>query len=125
MHQLWKDVRDYQGLYQVSNLGRVKSLNYRRTGKELIMTPVKNNCGYMLIKLFKKGCKLKTYTVHKLVFEAFYRRLLPNEDCHHINKCSTDNSSVNLVAKDEIEHIKEHFDGKKDLNTGKFTKATQ
>lgn len=36
MEEIWKDIKDYEGLYQVSNLGRVKSLNYRGTGKELI-----------------------------------------------------------------------------------------
>ena len=124
--QIWKDVRDYEGLYQVSTWGRIKSLNYRRTGKEIIMTPKKNNRGYMLIKLFKKGCKLKMYTVHRLVFEAFYRRLLPNEDCHHINQVCDCNLSTNLVAVDESAHIQNHIKSKKrDPNTGRFMKSTQ
>lgn len=37
--EIWKDIKGYEGLYQVSNLGRIKSLNYRRTKKEKIMTP--------------------------------------------------------------------------------------
>ena len=56
----WKDVIGYEGLYQVSNLGRVKSLNYNRTGKEKIMKGGKDNNDYLFIILSKKG-KVKKY----------------------------------------------------------------
>ena len=39
MIEIWKDIKDYEGYYQVSNLGRVKSLNYLRTNKEQILIP--------------------------------------------------------------------------------------
>ena len=41
MREIWKDIKDYEGLYQVSNLGRIKSLNYNHTGKEKVMIPYK------------------------------------------------------------------------------------
>ena len=41
--EIWKDIEGYENLYQVSNLGRVKSLNYKRTGKEKILKQSKRN----------------------------------------------------------------------------------
>ena len=48
----WKDILNYEGLYQVSNLGRVKSLNYKRTKTERIMISTKGTNGYLEIILF-------------------------------------------------------------------------
>lgn len=68
--ELWKDIKGYEGLYQVSNEGRVKSLNYKRTGKEKTLCPKKHNKGYLQIQLMN-GDRNKTYTIHRLVAEAF------------------------------------------------------
>ena len=56
----WKDIPAYQGKYQVSNLGNVKSLNYNRTGKEKILKPVKGVDNYLHVYLCKNG-KQKKY----------------------------------------------------------------
>lgn len=55
MEELWRDVKDYEGLYMVSNTGRIKSLNYRKTEKEGILKPRKNEAGYFTISLCKDG----------------------------------------------------------------------
>ena len=47
MEEIWKDISGYEGLYQVSNLGNVKSLNYRRNGKERILKPGTDKDGYI------------------------------------------------------------------------------
>lgn len=52
--EIWKDIPEYEGLYQVSNYGRVKSLNYNRMGEERILKPFKNKFGYLLITLSKR-----------------------------------------------------------------------
>ena len=49
--EVWKPIEDYENLYEVSNLGRVKSLKY---GKEKILKPRKNSCGYLMVTLCKK-----------------------------------------------------------------------
>ena len=74
MEEIWKDIEGYEK-YQVSNLGRVRSLNFRRTGKVQVLKPGKNKCGYLLVNLCKDG-KLKSCLVHRLVAQAF----LPNLD---------------------------------------------
>ena len=70
MKEIWKDILGYEGLYQVSNFGRVKSLNYKRTGKERILKLLKHKCGYLYIGLHKDN-NVKNYYIHRLVAEAF------------------------------------------------------
>ena len=72
MEEIWKDIKGYEGLYQVSNLGRVKS-------KRTILKPAK--CEYLKVSLCKKGSQ-NTYYVHRLVATAF----LSNENNYtHVN----------------------------------------
>ena len=77
--EIWKtavyDGEPYEGLYQVSNLGRILSLNYRNTGKAELLTPRKRKNGYFQVKLWKNG-EYKTCLVHRLVAETF----LPNPE---------------------------------------------
>ena len=99
MKEIWKDVIGYEGLYQVSNLGRVKSLDRfcidgrKRYGQ--IMKQVITNGGYFAVGL-RKGKGQKRYLVHRLVAEAF----IPNTDnkpcVDHINTIRTDNRVCNL-----------------------------
>lgn len=80
MREIWKDITDYEGLYQVSNLGRIKSLKrettyiYKRGGthtiSEKIIKQFKSKKGYLNCFLYKDG-KRKTYKVHRLVAQAF------------------------------------------------------
>lgn len=95
MTEEWKDIEGYENLYQVSNLGRVKSLNFKRSGKEKIMKSHVNKVGYVAISLYKSG-KDKIHTVHRLVAKHF----IPNPDnlpqVDHINTNRTDNRVENL-----------------------------
>ena len=91
----WKDIKGYEGIYQISNKGRVKSLNYKRTGKEKILKLSSDTNGYKKITLFKNS-KRKTYSIHKLVAEAF----LPNPDnlpvVNHKDENKLNNNVENL-----------------------------
>lgn len=57
MEEIWKDITGYEGLYQVSNFGRIKALNYKRSGREKILKPFKNEYGYLLVYLCKNSKK--------------------------------------------------------------------
>ena len=74
MIEIWKtavsDGEIYEGLYKVSNLGRILSLNYRNTGKAELRTPVENTDGYFQVNLRKNG-KTKKCLVHRLIAETF------------------------------------------------------
>tara|TARA_R110000772_G_scaffold261421_2_gene379897 strand:+ start:1536 stop:2015 length:480 start_codon:yes stop_codon:yes gene_type:complete len=91
--EIWKDIKDYEGLYQVSNLGRVKSLKF---GKERILSAATNATGYSLVALCNG--KTKAITAHQLVAMAF----LNHKPCgyklvvDHINTIKTDNRLENL-----------------------------
>ena len=66
MIEIWRDIKDYEGLYQISNYGRVNSL---KLGKEMIL---KSNFygSYLGVVLYKNGIK-KKYYIHRLVAETF------------------------------------------------------
>lgn len=91
----WKTIKNYEGLYEVSNLGRIKSLNYRRTGIEKILKGRLNNVGYLKVTLCNNG-KSKEYFIHRLVAEAFISNPnnLPCVD--HIDTIKTNNNIKNL-----------------------------
>ena len=91
----WKAISGYDGLYEVSDMGRVKSLNYNHTHKEKILRPVKGRKGYLQVSLYKDG-QIKNWKVHRLVAEAF----IPNPQCmetiNHLDEVKTNNSASNL-----------------------------
>ena len=90
MEEIWKEIKGYPN-YQVSNMGRVKSLNYNRTGKEKIMKLTNDKDGYLLVKIYKNK-KQTTHKVHRLVAEAFLLNPDNNPEIDHINTDKTDNT---------------------------------
>jgi hypothetical protein len=65
--EIWKDIIGYEGLYKISNLGRVKSL---KMGREIILKLSDDGKGYLRVSLIKNGCS-KSKKVHKIVAESF------------------------------------------------------
>lgn len=100
----WRDVPGYEGLYQVSNLGSVKSLNYNHTGEEKLLTQGVSATGYKNTCLFKNG-KRKWYRTHRLVWEAFNGPIPEGYDCNHINEIKTDCRLENLNLMTRKENI--------------------
>lgn len=112
MKQIWKDVVDYQRIYMVSNFGRVKSLNWHKSGKQRIMKLQNHEGGYKSVTLNKKGQQKQVHAyVHDLVYEAFIRLLAPNEQIHHLDENPSNNMLTNLIAIDKSQHLREHKTG--------------
>lgn len=68
--EIWKTIAGYEGLYEVSSLGNVRSLNYRGRGESHILSPGKDKRGYSHVTLFK-GKNRTTVQIHRLVAIAF------------------------------------------------------
>lgn len=106
--EVWKDIEGYKGLYQVSNLGRVRSLTREvtYTGERLGNTPVRTHKGrvlkqslrgdYYLGVALSKNDERKTHNVHSLVASAFCEKGKGCDVVNHINEESTDNRADNL-----------------------------
>lgn len=75
MQEIWKDIDGYEGRYQISNLGNVKSLNYGGRGYARNLVPKINNYGRLWVELMKDG-KKRQFLIHRLVGMAF----IPNPD---------------------------------------------
>jgi len=103
-NEIWKDIKGYEGLYQVSNMGRVKSLERtvtRKNGrklpvKERILQPTKNFNGYLLVNLYDTSSKLKRISIHRLVCEAFHENPKNKPCVNHIDENKTNNTVCNL-----------------------------
>ena len=122
--EMWADVQGYEGRYQVSNLGRVKSLARTRRGKnggavpmpERIMrlTTKKDNGRtkpYVEVRFRNGGTReerCKAFLVHRLVAAAFIKPLEPGEQVDHINGLHNDNRAVNLRVMKSVEHARLH-----------------
>lgn len=101
--EIWKDIKNYEGLYQVSNLGRVRSLNkcvkhsnhYMNLKGQILKPQIDCQTSYKKIRLCKDG-KYKHHSIHRLVAEAF----IPNPNnypvINHINENRIDNRIENL-----------------------------
>lgn len=102
--EIWKPVKDFEGLYEVSNLGRVKSLErmtqmkskkgtpYKRKAKEMILKQSVDRYGYMKVILHKND-KPYYFTVHRLVAmvfvdNPFHKTTVDHVDCDRTNNCA-------------------------------------
>lgn len=101
--EVWKDIKGYEGLYQISNLGNIKSLdrivncplNGERIIKGCLLKTYNLKQGYLAIKLFKNNIG-KAFQVHRLIACAFIDNINNKPYVNHINGIKTDNTIKNL-----------------------------
>lgn len=104
MIEVWKDVPGYEGLYQVSNFGRVKSLNYYGSkGSEHIISTTKTRDGYERVRLFSNR-KTKYARINRLVWEAFVGPIPEGIQINHIDENKSNNNLLNLNLMSPMEN---------------------
>lgn len=99
MNEIWKDIEGYNGLYQISNLGRVKSLGRRGKGCSLedrILKPMINKDGYHLVNLKDINHVAKWFTVHRLVALHFIPNPNDYKEINHKDEVKSNNIVANL-----------------------------
>lgn len=117
MEEVWKSIEGFEGLYEISSLGRVKSLPkelpYRfgvRVTSERIMKPNKNECGYRIVGLMKDK-KRHMHKVHRLVAMAFIPNTENKRCVNHKDGNKENNSVENLewvTHKENMKHAVEN-----------------
>lgn len=105
MQEIWKDIPGYEGLYQASNLGRIRSLHFRGGKNQKILTPY-NVLGYLRIRIFKDK-KQKSIGVHRLIALTFILNPENKPEVNHIDGNKTNNIVENLewvTASENVTH---------------------
>ena len=102
MEEIWKDKKDYEGHYQVSNCGRVKSIKF---GKEKILKTNVDKDGYLQVTLCKNNIK-KVYKVQRLVAEAFIDNPDNLPQVNHKDEDKTNNNVDNLEWCDRLYNVR-------------------
>ncbi len=110
--EIWKDILDYEGLYQVSNLGRIKSFAKYHGTNERVLKQSKSSTGYFKV-ILSKNKKYSTKKIHILVFETFYNKLKSHECVHHKDENKENNYYNNFKLMTKSEHS--HFHNKNKL----------
>ena len=125
MEEIWKDIEGYEGYYQVSNLGRVKSCDRTilrsstpQKAKGKIISQELLNTGYKVVSLWYKK-KRKAFTVHRLVAKAFLEKVDGKDFIDHINGIRTDNRVNNLRWCTQIENTNFPIARSKYINANK------
>ena len=105
MKEVWKDIKGYEGLYQISNLGRVKSLGNEYRKKEKYLKLQYSKDGYQKLGLRKSGVAKYEY-IHRLVAQAFIPNPLNKPQVNHIDGNKTNNRVDNLEWATPIENTR-------------------
>lgn len=115
MKEIWKDIPKWEGLYQVSNLGRVKSVR-----KDKVKIPDMNGAGYARVQLCD-GARRKRFFIHRLVALLFVPGYFKNAQVNHIDMDRTNNMASNLEWVTPSENQKKAVDIR-GLHKGHFQK---
>ena len=107
MNEEWKPVVGFEGAYEVSSHGRVRSLH---RNAPIIMTTGDNGKGYVCLNLRPKKGKPKKFYVHRLVLTAFKGVDHDNKEVNHINGIKSDNTLANLEWCTHKRNLKHAYD---------------
>lgn len=105
MEEIWKDIKDYEGLYQISNLGNIISFHHK---KPKILHQSITHCGYKQVDLYKNK-KRKKIGVHILVAQAFVLGWFKGAEVNHKDLNKTNNYVDNLEWVTRNENQKHQY----------------
>lgn len=124
----WKDIIGYEGLYAISNLGRVKSANYNGTNTERIMKSRVGMVGYVIIN-FHKDFKRKTKTIHRLLAIHFIPNPENKKEVNHIDgdksNCKIENLEWCTRSENKIHAFKLGLENARKGSSSNFSKLTE
>lgn len=129
--EIWADVKNYEGIYIISNLGNIKKLErvvLRKNGRRCYISPEDKIAtitpkGYLRVRL-QKNKKSKHFFVHRLVADAFLEKPIGATQVNHKNGIKTDNRVENLEWVSASENLLHSYRclGRKPATLGKFGK---
>ena len=102
--EIWKDIKGFEGIYQASNLGRVKSLKRPYRLKEKILKPSITRKGYYQVVLCKNSIR-KIYLIHRLIWEAFNGQIPEGYEINHRDERPVNNALSNLSLVTHKENL--------------------
>lgn len=108
MNEIWVDVKGYEGLYKVSNTGKIKSFGKGKQEKELSQKRFSKD-GYLRVSLQKNG-KPKEKGIHRVVAENFIENPCNKDTVNHIDGVKTNNCVSNLEWATKEENMKHAYD---------------
>lgn len=97
--EIWKIIKGYENLYEVSNKGNVRSIK-----RKMLLKPFDNGLGYLRVWLYKKN-KRELFYIHRLVAETFIPNPNNLPEVNHINEDKTDNRVENLEYCDRMYNV--------------------
>lgn len=108
--EIWVWIKDYKGLYQISNYGRVKSFPRNTTSKIRIMKPLLSRSGYLYVSLKKKKTKRFRFEIHRLVALAFIPNPENKTTVNHKDGIKLNNCVENLEWATKSENMQHSYD---------------
>jgi hypothetical protein len=114
--EIWKEALGYEGIYSISNFGRVKSF---KSKKERILKPSLNGRGYLKVSLSNSNILYKTEKIHRLVAKAFIPNHGDKPQVNHKDGNKLNNNVKNLEWSTELENMTHACENKLVNNQGK------
>jgi hypothetical protein len=113
LSEIWKDIKYFEGLYQISNFGNIKRL---KNSKEKLLKPSIEKKGYLKIRL-SKNCKVYSFKIHRLVAIYFIENKQNLKQVNHLDGNKLNNNFTNLEWVSNRENINHYY-----LNINKSSK---